>query len=119
MGYKSALEVQVRVVFFFFEESKMGTAVTLALETDFPRAVLSQKLHSAGPCPENSLQRVFPFIVNPEPNGSYCERPKMFWRKKNKGRKWRRPDGACVSAEKGGSHFNLFLFFQTSRSRQP
>ena len=38
----------------------------------------------------------------------------MFWRKKNKGRKWRRPDGACVSAEKGGSHFNLFLFFQTS-----
>ena len=26
----------------------MGTAVTLALETDFPRAVLSQKLHSAG-----------------------------------------------------------------------
>ena len=51
MGYKSALEGQVRVVFFFFfffEESKMGTAVTLALETDFPRAVLSQKLHSAG-----------------------------------------------------------------------
>lgn len=44
----------------------------------------------------------------------------MFWRKKNKGRKWRRPDGACVSAEKGGSLFNLFLlFFQTSRSRQP
>lgn len=24
-----------------------------------------------------------------------------------------------VSAEKGGTHFNLFLFFQTSRSRQP
>lgn len=42
----------------------------------------------------------------------------MFWRKKNKGRKWRRPDGACVSAEKGGSRFNLLLFFQTSRSRQ-
>lgn len=120
MGYKSALEGQVRVVFFFFfEESKMGTAVTLALETDFPRAVLSQKLHSAGPSPENSLQYVFPFIVNPEPNGSSCERPKMFWSKKNKGRKWRQPDGACVSAEKGGSHFNLFLFFQTSRSRQP
>ena len=39
----------------------------------------------------------------------------MFWRKKNKGRKWRRTDGACVSAEKGGSRFNLFmLFFQTS-----
>ena len=43
----------------------------------------------------------------------------MFWRKKNKGRKWRRLDGACVSAEKGGSPFNLFLFFQTSGSRQP
>lgn len=48
----------------------MGTAVTLALETDFPRAVLSQKLHCAGPSPENTLQRVFPFIVNPEPHGS-------------------------------------------------
>lgn len=71
MGYKSALEGQVRVFFFFFfEESKMGTAVTLALETDFPRAVLSQKLHCAGPSPENTLQRVFPFIVNPEPHGS-------------------------------------------------
>uniref|UniRef100_A0AC11EB63 Uncharacterized protein n=1 Tax=Ovis aries TaxID=9940 RepID=A0AC11EB63_SHEEP len=76
MGYKSALEGQVRVVvfffffFFFFEESRMGTAVTLALETDFPRAVLSQKLHCAGPSPENPLQRVFPFIVNPEPHGS-------------------------------------------------
>lgn len=41
----------------------------------------------------------------------------MFWRKKNKGRKWRQPDGACVSVEKGGSHFDL-LFFRTSRSRQ-
>lgn len=56
-----------------------------------------------------------------------CERPKMFWRKKNKGRKWRRTDGACVSAEKGGSRFQslvfskllFLLFFQTSRSRQP
>ncbi|OWK06818.1 hypothetical protein Celaphus_00012098 [Cervus elaphus hippelaphus] len=94
MGYKSALEGQ---------ESKMGTAVTLALETDFPRAVLSQKLHSAGPSPENSLQYVFPFIVNPEPNGSSCERPKMFWRKKNKGRKWRQPDGLGSPSRAGPS----------------
>lgn len=43
---------------------------------------------------------------------------KNVWRKKNKGRKWRLPDGACVSAKKGGSQFNL-LFFRTSRSRQP
>lgn len=43
---------------------------------------------------------------------------KNVWRKKNKGRKWRRPDGACVSVKKGGSRFNLFLFFRTSSSRQ-
>lgn len=48
----------------------MNKTVTLALEAGFPWAVLSQELHSAGPSPENSLQRVFPFIVYPEPHGS-------------------------------------------------
>lgn len=35
---------------------------------------------------------------------------KNVWRKKNKGRKWPRPDGACVSVKKGGSRFNPLFF---------
>lgn len=67
-GAKAALEGQVRAA--FLEEAEAGKAVTLALETGFPRAALSRELHAAGPSPENSLQCVFPFLVNPKPHGS-------------------------------------------------
>uniref|UniRef100_A0A8D2CV71 Uncharacterized protein n=1 Tax=Sciurus vulgaris TaxID=55149 RepID=A0A8D2CV71_SCIVU len=64
---KATPEGQVRVP--FLEETAAGKVVTLALATDFPRAVLSQELHSAGPSSENTLQRIFPLIVSPETHG--------------------------------------------------
>lgn len=68
-GAKATLKGQVCIA--FLEEAEMSTTMALALETGFPWAVLPQELHSAGPSPENSLQRAFPLIVYPEPHGSY------------------------------------------------
>lgn len=108
-GAKATLKGQVCIA--FLEEAEMSRTMALALETGFPWAVLPQELHSAGPSPENSLQRAFPLIVYPEPHGSYVmQEAKMFWRKKNKGRKWRRPDGACVCGE-GREPFQSLLVF--------
>lgn len=64
---KSTPEGQVRVP--VLEEAAAGKVMTLALDTGFPGAVLSQELHGTGLSPENTLQRLFPLIVNPEPYG--------------------------------------------------
>uniref|UniRef100_A0A2K5MBI8 Uncharacterized protein n=1 Tax=Cercocebus atys TaxID=9531 RepID=A0A2K5MBI8_CERAT len=62
---KAAPEGQVRVP--FLEEAGAGKAVTLALATGFPGAVLSQELQTSRHL-QKTVQGVFPFIVNPEPH---------------------------------------------------
>lgn len=73
--------------------------MTLALDIGLAGAVLSQELHSERTVSRKHSSTFISFNRQPGALRRLMQEAKNVWRKKNKGRKWPRPDGACVSKE--------------------
>lgn len=96
-GTKATPEGQVRVP--FLEETAAGKVVTLALATVFPMSCSFSRAPQRGAV---FRKHASAYISFNRPSGAprrLMREAKNVWRKKNKGRKWRRPDGACVCKE--------------------
>nr|EAL24219.1 hypothetical gene supported by BC025338 [Homo sapiens] len=79
---KAAPEGQVRVP--FLEEAGARKAVTLALATGFPGAVLSQELHSAGHLQKTVFRVYFLLSSTQSPTAANARGQKMFGGRKTK-----------------------------------